>query len=84
MVLDFLLELSHLVLDSLDGLWIADVISLDIRLRQERVVHRELRVEAQCACRRQEKIVVVVKRGFYMVSHEPTQSWNDYTIVFQQ
>ena len=82
-VLEVLLEFLHFVLDALQGLRVADVVGLDVRLHEQRVVDVELGIEAECAQRRQEQVLLLFVPGVDIVRHKASQSWDNDAVVAQ-
>ena len=55
-----LTEFVHLAFYALQGFGIAQVVAVDIVLRQYRIVHGESGIESDSSCRRQEYVVLLI------------------------
>ena len=82
--LKMLPQLCHLSLDAALGLRIADVVGLDIRLYEERIVELQLRIEPNGTYRRQEHAVARVEACVDVMRHEASQVGNDDAVVVEQ
>ena len=84
LVLNLLLDFANFFLYPCDGFGIADVIRFDVRLCEQRVVHLELRIEAQGAQGWQVELFGAVVARFNVVSHEASEIGNDNAVVLEQ
>jgi len=83
-VLQVLAQLAHLVGDAGNGVGIADVVCLDIRLCQQRVVENELGIETDGTHGREKGMVFLVGSRLDIMSHKSSEIGDDDAIVAQK
>lgn len=77
-------QLIHFVFNTLYSLRVADVVSLNVRLGQKRVVDLQLRVESQRTNRWEENSLFLMVFCLDMMRHETTQIGYDHAVVVEQ
>ena len=81
---DGLAKLRHLVLNALDGFGVTDVVGFHVGLRQERVVHLELWIEANGTFRGNKQPVCLVEMCRYVISDEASEIGDYDAVVVEQ
>ena len=71
-IINVLSHFVNLVLNTSEGFGVTDIVCFNIRLGEQRVVDLQLRIESQCAQRREEDVLILFVARVDMVRHEPT------------